>query len=32
MEEFASRANLTAEQLIAELQKIGIAPKPSAIS
>ncbi len=27
MEEFASRANLTAEQLIGELQKIGIAPE-----
>lgn len=27
MAEFASRANLTAEQLIAELQKVGIAPE-----
>lgn len=27
MEEFASRANLTAEQLVGELQKVGIAPE-----
>lgn len=27
MEEFASRASLTAEQLVAELQKVGIAPE-----
>lgn len=27
MEEFAARANLTAEQLVAELQKVGIAPQ-----
>lgn len=27
MEEFAARANLTAEQLVAELEKVGIAPE-----